>query len=87
MLFKYVGQMPDSISYKDQDIIFNPDTEIELTEELQGFPYVARMIQNGILKAVSKPAEKAAAPSQEATTQTAPQPTASEPATQTKEIE
>lgn len=54
MIFKYTGQMADSISYKDTDIFFNPDSEVELSDDLQGFPYVSRMIQNGLLKAVSK---------------------------------
>lgn len=57
MLFKYTGQMPDQVSFDDSDIYFNPDSEVELPDELVEFPYIARMVQTGLLKAVSRPHE------------------------------
>lgn len=77
MLFKYTGQMPDQITFKDADYYFNPDSEIQLSDELVEFPYIARMVQNGLLKAVSRPAPESAeaiadAPAPEAETATAP---------------
>lgn len=56
MLFRYTGQLTDSIAYDEQDYYFNPDSEIDLPDKLVEFPYIARMVQTGLLKAVSKSA-------------------------------
>lgn len=62
MIFKYTGQITDSISYDNTDIFFNPDSEIELSDDLQKFPYISRMIQNGFLKAISKASKEESPP-------------------------
>lgn len=54
MIFRYTGQMTDCIAYRDSVIYLNPDSEVELADELTEFPYFARLIQSGVLKAVSK---------------------------------
>ena len=59
MLFKYTGQMPDQVSFDDKTHYFNPDSEIQLSDDVVEFPYIARMVQTGLLKAVSRPAPEA----------------------------
>lgn len=92
MLFRYTGSMADHVAYQESVIYLNPDAEVELTDELTEFPYLARMIQNGILKAVSRPKPKDAeelapepepepAPAQDEAAAVAVEPVAAAPAT------
>ena len=66
MLYRYTGELGDSISFNEISYQFYPQSEIELPDDLVEFQYVARMIQNGILKAVSKPPSKTDEGEQEA---------------------
>lgn len=66
MLYRYTGELGDSISFNEVDYQFYPQGEINLPDDLVEFPYVARMIQNGILKAVSKSPNKTEEGEQEA---------------------
>lgn len=61
MLYRYTGELTDSVAFDDQSYSFTPQGEIELPDDLVESPYIARMIQNGLLKAVSKAGKTEAA--------------------------
>lgn len=70
MLYRYTGELTDSVAFDDQNYSFTPQSEVELPDDLVESPYIARMIQNGLLKAVSR-APKVEATEEEATEQDA----------------
>lgn len=53
MKFLYVGQTLDVLSDGETELLLHPETEVEIPDSLQGIPYFARLIEMGLLKAVS----------------------------------
>lgn len=55
MTYLYTGTVVDSLDFDGKEIILNPGTQMEIPDEFADYPYFQRLIQNGILKAVSPP--------------------------------
>ncbi len=80
MLYRYTGELTDSVAFDNQNYSFTPQNEVELPDELVESPYIARMIQNGLLKAVSRAPKGEATTEEEVVEQDAPETAAPETA-------
>jgi hypothetical protein len=53
MRFLYTGTVIDTLDFDGKEVYLTPETEVELPEEIEAYPYFQKLIANGILKAVS----------------------------------
>lgn len=55
-LYLYKGTVTDTLDFDGKEIYLTPESQVELSDEFQNYPYFQRMIANGTLLPVS-PAE------------------------------
>lgn len=53
MTYLYVGTVVDTLDFSGKEIILIPESQVEIPDEFSDYPYFQRLIQSGVLKAIS----------------------------------